>query len=360
MKIVIIARAIYPLLSPRAFRATELAKQFAKLDHDVTLYAVLGKFDYTEFTATTGVKVKPIKTHLSTSNSDGKMRYTFLDKIAFHAFRKLIEYPDVEFCWKIPQILRKEQNVDLLITVAFPHPIHWGAAFAKKILGDKFPAKWVSDCGDPYMGDTVNKHFGYFQIVEDFWGSQTDFVTVPMDGARAGYSPKIQNKIRVIPQGFDFSEVKLLPYEPNPIPHFAYVGQVYPGYRDPTTFLEYLSSRLEDFRFSVFGASHFYEPFKKRLGEKLVLYDYIPRSELIEFLSQQDFLINLTNENSIQSPSKLIDYLLSRRPIIDVSTPFNEYDIMDNAFKGEVLDMHKGEDVSRFDVRKVADAFLSL
>ena len=67
MKIVLIARNIFPLLSPRAFRTTELAKELAHLGHDVTIYAVLGEYDYTSFTKTTHVKVKNIPMTFSTA-----------------------------------------------------------------------------------------------------------------------------------------------------------------------------------------------------------------------------------------------------------------------------------------------------
>lgn len=39
---------MFPHISARSFRTTELAKGFAKMGHDVTLYAILGKYDYTQ------------------------------------------------------------------------------------------------------------------------------------------------------------------------------------------------------------------------------------------------------------------------------------------------------------------------
>lgn len=360
MKIVIIGRIIFPLLSPRAFRATELANEFARLGHDVTLYAVLGKYDYTSFMEDTGVKVKNINMLLATSDSDDHVRYNLFDKIAYHAFGKILEYPDIEFCWKVPLILKKEKNIDLLITIAYPHPIHWGAAIAKKLFRTNFPKFWISDCGDPYMGNQVErKPLKYFKYVENFWGKMTDIVSIPVEGARSGYLANIQDKIRVIPQGFNLEGIKLAKYTKNEIPHFAYAGSIYIGQRDPSTFLKYLSCVNCDFVFTVFTNNHsYYSPFKELLGDKLNIRGYIPRDELIHELSKQDFLINLINPNTIQSPSKLIDYYLSARPILDVSTPFEEIGTF-NAFMGcDYMEQHKKTDIYRYDIKNVVQQFI--
>lgn len=363
MKIVIISQVIYPRISPRSFRATELAKQLARLGHDVSLYAVTGDFDYSVFFKQTGVKVKPInKMRLSTFNSDSKIRYNFFDRIAYHLLHKAIEYPNIEFCWKIPQMLKKEKDVDLLITVAVPFPIHWGAAIAKKKLKKQFPKVWVSDCGDPYMGNAMgDKHPFYFKWIEQFWGRQTDYVTIPIESARSAYYPEFQDKIRIIPQGFEMDNVRLSSYTPNKVPHFAYAGSIHIGRRDPSSFLEYLCKLDEDFIFTVFTNSpDFYEKYKQKLGSKLNINKYIPREELLLRLSEQDFLINLVNLSDVQSPSKLIDYLLSKRPIINISTPFKEHEKFERALEHSIETDIKNVDVNVYNIRNVAQNFLKL
>lgn len=353
---------MYPLLSPRAFRTTELAKQFGRSGHDVVVYAVLGDYDYSLFEKEYGIKVKPINMVLSTFNSVGKSRYNLLDKILFHLFHWLIEYPDIEFCWKVPQILKKEKNVDLLITIAVPHPIHWGAAIAKRLFKNDFPKKWISDCGDPYMGSAVGqKHPFYFKYVEDFWGRETNFVTIPLKEACVAYRENVQNKIRIIPQGFDFSKIELADKVDDAIPHFAYAGSIYKGQRDPSSFLAYLCELEQEFVFTVYTKnSQFYQYYKEKLGEKLVVKPYVERRQLIYELSKQDFLINLVNPSSVQSPSKLIDYLLTRRPIVDISTPFVEKNAVERAFHGEFDRKYESVDIQQYNIVNVADKFLSL
>lgn len=366
MKIVVISQTIYPCNVPRSFRATELAKYFAKESHDVYLYASLGKYDYSDFESKTGIHVRSLgKTYFSTFNSDSFARNSFFDKVARRLFGKWIEYPDIELLWKTKKVIKSIKDVDLLVTVGMPYPIHWGAAFAKVSMGDAFPKVWVSDCGDPYMGNTVGgrKHPNYFWKLENFWGRQTDYITIPVEEGRKGYSQNVQDKIRIIPQGFDFENVKTdVNFKGNQCPRFAYAGTIYEGYRDPTKMLQYLITQKElKFQFVVYTNNiSYFERYKEDLGEKLLIKTYIPRDQLIYELSKMDFVVNLKNQSTVQSPSKLIDYYLTGRPILDISTDFTEKEMLDEFLNGNYSKKHIVENADQFDIRTVGIQFLSL
>lgn len=367
LNIVIIARTIIPDLSPRAFRATELAKEFARKGQKITLYAVLGEYDYTNFQNETGVIVKNIgKMLFATSNSDGHSRYTIFDKILYHTFYRLMEFPDIELAFRIPSIIKTEKNCNLLITVAYPHPIHWGATMAKKKLSvNKFPLVWISDCGDPYMGDPINiRKFFYFKYIEKWWGRNTDFITIPLKEGVKGYYKEFSPKIKVIAQGSNLENVKIdNSFTKNEIPTFAYAGSIYPGKRDPSTFLNFLATLNQNFKFVIFSNNFtFYEPFKLLLKEKLELKPYIPRDRLIYELSKMDFLINLKNPNTVQLPSKIIDYLLTKRPIIEVSLnfPYSEMLVFMEFINRNYEQRLKGFDLTEFDIKNVAQKFIEL
>ena len=365
MKIVIISSVIYPRQSPRSYRATELANYFSKQGHEVYLYAVLGKYDYREFEKETGIKVRSLgKMHFVTLNSDGYERNTFFDRLLKRIFGKIAEFPTIELSWKTKNIIKDLSSVNLLVTIAIPYPIHWGAAWAKKKYPMSFPKVWVSDCGDPYMGNSVRgMHPDYFQKIEDFWGEQTDYITIPLEEAKKAYSEKVQNKLRVIPQGFDFSNVRIdREFVGNANPRFAYAGAIYPGYRDPTNFLNYLCGKTDlPFEFIVYTKNRpFFEKFKSRLGDKLTVKDYVPREQLLWELSQMDFLVNIENNSSVQSPSKLLDYYLTTRPIIDITTDYNESVITDEFLNGNYAHQHVKADISKYDIRNVGQQFLKL
>ena len=363
MKILIISKTIYPHITPRAFRTTELAKELGKRGHNVIVYSVLGSTNYDEFKTKYNVEVKPINMLFSTIDSDGVQKISFINRVLIKLLGRIIEYPDVEFVWKVPQILKKEKNVDLLITIAVPHPIHWGAALAKKKCKNGFPKKWISDCGDPYMGNGFIKYPFYFKYIEKFWTHQTDFITIPIEEGRIGYLTEAQEKIRIIPQGFNFDDVKIFKYTRNDIPHFSYAGAIYIKYRDPSNFLEYLCTLNEDFVFTVYtNAPGFYQKYKDILGNKIKIEPYMKRENLIYELSKQDFLINLENKNASQSPSKLIDYVLTKRPIVSISSGFTKKEEINfaNFMKGDYSSQLKNIQIEDYDIKNVVNKFLSI
>ena len=58
--IVIISYATYPSNSPRHFRTDELAKEFARLGHNVTLYVLKGQYDYSSYEKKYNINVKSL------------------------------------------------------------------------------------------------------------------------------------------------------------------------------------------------------------------------------------------------------------------------------------------------------------
>src|SRR5574344_1552457 len=105
MKIVVITQHIFPIQSPRATRSTELVKELGRRGYDVTVYAVLGKYDYSQFENDFGVKVKhiPIKCQCTPYSSYGNS-ISIIYKIATRLFSKWFEFPYIEFMYRLPQI----------------------------------------------------------------------------------------------------------------------------------------------------------------------------------------------------------------------------------------------------------------
>ena len=69
----------------------------------------------------------------STADSCGNQRNNIFDKVLRKTLGRLLEFPDIEFVFKAQKIISQEKNIDLLITIAYPHPINWGAALSKSI-----------------------------------------------------------------------------------------------------------------------------------------------------------------------------------------------------------------------------------
>ena len=98
-KILIISRTIFPHIAPRSHRATELAKELARQGHDVTLAAVLGKFDYSQFQEETKIKICDLgMSGFEWSNSDTEQKsISFWRKAIVWLLRRWVIFPDILF-----------------------------------------------------------------------------------------------------------------------------------------------------------------------------------------------------------------------------------------------------------------------
>lgn len=367
MKIVILSGTIFPHISARSFRTTELAKGFAKMGHDVSLYAIIGKYNYSKFEKDyPNLHIKTMgKSYFGNYNSDGVLKKSFIQKVLTRLLYNVIDYPRCEYFFKAINVLKNEDRFDYLITIAHPYGVHWGAAYyKKKHLSQLKFNYWVSDCGDPFMGDPDVKRWKIFlKPLEVFWGRMTDRIVIPVDNGRGAYYEEVRNKISVIPQSVDFSSFELAEYKKNNVPTFFFSGAIYRGMRDPRQFLEYLTSVDFDFKFIVYVPSDaIFEEYKNSLGNKLEINGYIPRVELVKIMSSMDFVININNNSSVQTPSKLIDYSISKRPILNISTDFPESERLnfESFIQGDYSAQYRVENIEQYDSKNVCSEFIKL
>lgn len=368
MKIVIISGTMFPHISARSFRTTELAKGLSKLGHNVILYTILGKYDYSDLQEQyPNLTIKSLgESYWGNYNSDGVITHrNIFTRVLRRLLYNVIDFPRCEYFFKTLSVLKQEGNFDYLITIAHPYGTHWGAAYFKythnKSLNFKY---WVSDCGDPFMGDPDVKRWNLFlKPIEKFWGRMTDRIVIPVENGISAYYSEVRDKISIIPQSVDFDSFELLSYKKNRIPTFFYSGAVYPNMRDPRKFLEYLSSIDTNFKFIAYLPSDaVFGEFRDILGEKLEIRKYIPRHELVKEMSSMDFLININNNSNVQTPSKLIDYSISKRPIINISTSFTEDERInfESFLKGDYSSQYIVDDIEQYDSKNVCSKFLML
>ncbi len=280
-KILIVCKAFYPENSPRSFRATELAKEFARQGHEVVVYIPENGINYTDFMLENSVEIKSLGKlyYPEIGNGHGKIM-----NLVYHVIRRIlllpIEYPDIELMFKVFGKLKSVRGFDLLISVAVPFPVHWGVARVVS-KSNKISKIWVADCGDPYMGnkaDSFRKLF-YFKYIEKWFCRKADYLTIPTEGALGGYYSEFHSKIRIIPQGFRFVGISLPEKEiNNAVPTFAYAGGFIPGIRDPRPFLDFLATLQSDFRFFIYTMDReIISPYLDILNEKVILLSIIFR-----------------------------------------------------------------------------------
>lgn len=361
MNILIISHFTWPHQSPRAFRTAELSEELARLGHDVTVYSVPEGADYVAYTQKTGVKIMPIYMRIPSNKGGADYRNNAIDKALYHVFNTLTDYPSIEFKWRTKDILEKEKDFDLLITIAVPHEIHFGAGAAMERRPSEPTKCWIADCGDPFMFNPYKKPFFWFAGEEKRWCRRVDYITVPTEQSINGYYPEFRSKIKVIPQGFNFDDINIAEYEPNSVPTFAYTGRFYPGLRDPYQFLDYLTTLKEDFRCIFFVASDLPQKYTDALGDKLVVKKGWKRKDIIYELSKMDFLLNIPNKGSmVQVPSKLIDYALAKRPVLSIETDFAQQQQLHEFLQGDYSSQMTLPDLEMYNIKNVARQFLAL
>ena len=151
---------------------------------------------------------------------------------------------------------------------------------------------------------------------------------------------------------------------PNAVPTFCYAGIFYEHIRNPKFFLDYLLTLDQSFRFVVYCledtfSQEMLSSYKKLLGEKLLIKSPIDRESLIHEMAKMDFVINFDNDNATQRPSKLIDYAMSRRPILSFNCQTFRPEVFQAFLKGDYSAQYH-VDLEQYDIRRVVDQFEEL
>jgi glycosyltransferase involved in cell wall biosynthesis len=367
-KILIVGRTFFPELSPRSFRTTELAKEFARQGHEVTVLLPKNLEEILKRTFNNEYRINFIFYGPLHWKVFQKSKYPFVGDLKRKFGRLLFllfEYPNIEIYFKLPKVLKKLNGFDLLLSIAVPHENHWAIA---KVKTAKHPIakKWVADCGDPFMTnvlETIAPPF-YFGFLERNFLKKADYVTVPTEGSIKAYDTNFKQKFKVIPQGFNFKEIQLI--EEKPIyecPNFAYAGGVSTtGVRSLHQVVLWLKSQDKKFKFHIFSntAKSALTEVIKGHEDFFVLQDAIPRDVLLFELSKMDFLLNLDNGTHLNTPSKLIDYALTKRPVVNVNPINFKSQFLEQFLNGDYTNQSKVENIEKYNIETVANLFLKL
>ena len=365
VNIIVISQHLFPIQTPRAHRTTELIKELSIRGHSVTLFAVLGSYDYSSFSKKYDIKIKPISIYYQskTYNSDGLKKRHMIDKILGRLLGKIFEFPNIEFKNRIPEIFKDVNKFDMLISISDPHHIHWGCAKAKIKYPQNFPKTWIADCGDPFMENGKTKdHYRYYSKYEKEFCSLCEYITVPVKQAKLAYYKDFHHKIKVIPQGFKFKLNHKVSKPSNDVVTFLFAGTFVPRIRNPQFFFEYLCSIPIQFKFYIFTPyTNLIDKYIDPLKDKIVVRDFIPRNDLMSFINKMDFVINFENSNAeSQLPSKLIDYAISKKPILSVNCDSKDFQKTDEFLNRNYSKQLIIKNVEKYHIENVVDQFLSL
>lgn len=365
LRVLLVTYGFHPHQSPRSFRANELVKEFIRRGHSVKVIAPY-RPGIESFLTRWGIDFKDLGS-LTWKSPHFFIATWFgyrLNRLIARLLELLFEYPWIQLVLMLRVALKSESGYDLLISIAHPYPIHWGVALSRSV-SNPIATTWIADCGDPYMG-RENESFRppfYFAWIEKWFCRRVDYLSVPTEEAKVGYFPEFRDIIRVIPQGFRFQDYNY--------PHvsrvdgkviFGYGGMFIPGRRDPMEFLSLLrilESKF-DFEFHIYTSTpHHVLPYIDGMMS-VKLFPAIDREDVLRRFYEMNFLVNFSNKGKVQTPSKLIDYVILRKPILNVDTGNLDADNVVRFLQGDYSGAYLVEDQDQYRIERVVDKFVRL
>lgn len=257
-------------------------------------------------------------------------------------FEKILLYlrgnlfiPDARKYWinkvvkTIEAYLKKNPEIDTLITTGPPHSIHLiGLA-----LKNKTSLRWIADFRDPWTTISYHRYLRlskrskqkHKKLEEQVLNSCDDLI-VTSPKTKSNFEKITDKPIHLITNGYDFDNPKL---KPNPeVFKMSYVGSLLRD-RNPLIMWEVLSELINENKdFSTCFELHFYGKHASNFKEIIAQYEldsivyfhgYVPHQEAIELMSSSQVLL-LIEINSEQTseiiPGKLFEYLGVNRPVL--------------------------------------------
>lgn len=364
-KILIVTRSFYPNNWPRAFRATELAKEFARQGHIVTVITPIVS-EHVAFEKKHNIIIKDLGVvRFKGLKIKGKGVQLIIRKSINKLSNWLFEFPNIQLIWNVTNSLKKEKGHDLILSIAHPYPIHWGVASIWN-KNQSIAKYWIADCGDPYLNQDNGgwKPPFYFGFVEKWFMRKATFITVPIVEALSGYFEEFHDKIKIIPQGFRFEDIILSEgYPSEDRLTFGYAGMFIPGKRDPSEFLSFLNLLDDSFKFEFHIYTHnpgVVEPFIKESKGRILLLPVQPREKVLYELSKMNFVVNFENFGTKQSPSKLIDYGILKKPVLSIKFGDLKEEIVLEFLNKNYSNKLLLENIKKYRIENISQTFLKL
>lgn len=372
MNILIITGSYFPNIDPRSLRWTALSEEFSKLGHIVHVVTsnITGQKRNEQHNGVfvhrvEGGWLEKIKNRVSTYNKanarvktgfNGKIYPGHLTNIIRNYISGIIKlvwrafyWPDGSFLFIWPAFwtsrrLLTHNKFDVLISVSHPFSSHVVGLMIHKVNPE---VKWIVDNGDPFsfLNESMPNNFFLFKRL-NFWieskviSASKSFVVATIETATLYRKlfPNNNAKILVIPALLQKGVYQKNGNQPDSMNHrsivLLFVGTFYKSIRRAEPLLEIfnnliavsceLADRLElhivgskDFIFNALVE-------RPKLLNKVILHGMLPHRQAIESMCAADCLVNIGNSTSYQLPSKVIEYMATGKPILNVRTIEND------------------------------------
>jgi glycosyltransferase involved in cell wall biosynthesis len=249
---------------------------------------------------------------------------------------KKIYWPDSACLWFFPARakalkLGREISFDSIISTSTPYTGH---LIGKAIKTAHADLPWIVDIGDPFsfgqppLNNTVifeSRNYRSEAAVLEL----ADGVSVTVESCKKAYAdlfPGVAEKITVIPPLFS-AAASALPGKSTP--HrgrkLVFTGSLYRDIRNPSYLLKLLSGVFAEnpdveahFYGRVNDCDDLFDAPRRQFPNNLFIHGLVTREAAAAALNQADFLVNISNRTKHQLPSKLVDYMATGKPIINI------------------------------------------
>jgi len=257
---------------------------------------------------------------------------------------KKIYWPDFAVLWsiisivKVKRILLKE-NIEHCIVVSRP----FSTSLIPFVLSYFFKyLKWGIDYIDPFFisDQFVNNNFLYKKLNRKFerrilMNSHFIFVLNERIKNELINTHDISvNKFTIIPniylssnEAYRYPRSKISKTEIN----VTYVGSLNSQFRSPEVALKVFEELIKynsKIQLNFFGEILFcdeiFNRFRHLLNKNIFINGIVNRQASLKIIYESDFLLNIGNNNTLQEPSKLMDYISACKPIINITKVEND------------------------------------
>lgn len=365
--IVVISHNYAPLQNPRAFRWTAICEHWSRQGARVEVVTAWtpGLSRYEELNGVNvhrvgGGLIERLKKDLDStgvthvSNSSGAAKQPSILKNALkYCLRKAhdltwrnLYWPDYACLWITPAVATarrflKAEHESALVTVSIPFSGH----LAGRRLKREFPTvPWLVDVGDPFCFgrfDRRNNRLLYDGLnvrAERQVFNLADYISVTTQSTADEYAklfPSSAQKLKVIPplvslpSGAGTGNSLM---EPSDAVKFLVIGTLDPVIRNPEPFLTLLRAtalmcpNLEFEAHFVGALKEIDELFNRTTSPNLTIvrHGLCRREAVVRSMLDTDFLVNIGNQSTCQLPSKVVEYVWSGKPIINIARVEND------------------------------------
>jgi hypothetical protein len=343
MRLLILSVSFYPEETPHAIRWKRLAEAMAEAGHDLWVLSrrMPGLPDESQWGRIRIIRTGRVPLGIGLKPKPGEpparpnLLLAFLVRIRNASWKK-VWWPDASVFWLFHAYrqavwLIREKPIDRMYTLSLPFTSH----LAGYLIKQKFPdLPWFADHGDPFSVEGVipqNNHRLYIRLNERadrLIARKADCHFVNTPALKAHFS-------RLAGEGIRILEV------PHPLPpgtpggtqgpehgicYLDYFGALFSGERSPEAFFRFLEAFFlqvpawrDQLRIRFFGPVSPEAVIPGKMPDYASWMGNLPHAAVAERIGQSSVLLSLGYANPYMLPLKLMEYLISGKPVLHVA-----------------------------------------